>query len=413
MRARGPPIAFSFPPILARRVPIFHPRPRPLVPSRPVLDVHPLLLRSSGRVFDIAFCPWDDRLFASAGEDETARVWLDRGAADGATAHGVCRGHKDEVVRVAWHPTLKILATGSADGASGVWRIAQPGAEESANANDPNAGAIALVDTLVDETCGDEVYGCAFVGECGDGPVLATASGADVRLWDLESGGMTCRATPSAATSAAASAGAVPERWRPGYLFSLASDGGARGLLASGCSDGRVRVYAHDSTAGTVTNVACLPLHANAMVSCTAFLAGGDVLASVSADGVVVTTDVRTMTATRRITAPCPIMGCCAIGGVDGNWLAMCGNDGVVRAMDVTGEGGSKSMRVSESPLLCVAADARGKRIAAAGHQAEAAQKSVGSFGWSESSGGGVFGAKKKPSPAVVHLFESAGDVIF
>ena len=53
----------------------------------------------------MAFCPWDESLIASAGEDEAARLWLDAGSGAGVSSYGVCRGHKDEVVRVSWHPT--------------------------------------------------------------------------------------------------------------------------------------------------------------------------------------------------------------------------------------------------------------------------------------------------------------------
>ena len=52
-----------------------------------------------GRVFDVAFCPWDDSLFATAGEDETARVWRDE-------TRAISRAR-------AWRRTARAAATGT------------------------------------------------------------------------------------------------------------------------------------------------------------------------------------------------------------------------------------------------------------------------------------------------------------
>ena len=163
------------------------------------------------------------------------------------SSHGVCRGHKDEVVRVAWHPTMKLLATGSADGAVGVWRVAQPGLELTASAHDPDAGPVARVDVLDGHQ--EEVYGLSFVGDgSGGGPVLAAAAGTDLHLWDLESASLISRVAPAVPANQPAPE-PTPERWSPGYLFSLASDAGARGLLASACSDGTVKLWGHNTPA--------------------------------------------------------------------------------------------------------------------------------------------------------------------
>jgi WD40 repeat protein len=326
-----------------------------------------------GRVFDVAFCPWDDSLFATAGEDETARVWRDEtrarsGARAGVASHGACRGHRDEVVRVAWHPTMTILATGSADGTACLWRVAQPGAG-GASAHDPDAGAIARVDVLGGHP--EEVYGCAFVGDgSGGGPVLATASGTDLRLWDLESAKVVQTAPSPRATRDGPGrpearrpgssenenenergGSVVPERWRPGYLMSLASDAGARGLLASACTDGSVKVWALDQPGRSATPIASLPWHDGAMVTATAFASDGDVLVSADSAGVVCATDVRTWTQTRRIKAPRGVYGICAApNGVP--WVAMCGGDGVGESRARGGGGRRPNRRARRRRIL-------------------------------------------------------------
>ena len=384
----------------------------------------------------MAFCPWDERLFASAGEDETARVWRDDAEREGRgrnpggggaaliSPHGVCRGHKDEVVRVAWHPRMRLLATGGAEGAVGVWRVAQPGDETPASAHDPDGGDVARVDTLGGHP--EEVYGCAFVGDgAGGGPVLGTASGPDLHLWDLEASTLLSRVPPSDAGSTPTHPGEeVPERWRPGYLFSLSSDGGARGFLGAASSDGAVRLWGHDSTGRTATGVAAVAAHPSTMACATAFLSAGDVLASAGADGSVVLIDVRTMTPIKRVKAPCPLMGCCAVptgGGGPSGWLAMCGTDGSVRVIDVSGVvAGVKVLKpptggpgeAEATPLLCVAADQNGRRIAAAGYAPTPPPEGgpgrpVGKMGALGQLGG--FGAKKTP-PAGINLWEALAE---
>ena len=64
-------------------------------------------------------------------------------------------------------------------------REAKEAAERAASAHDPDEASVARVDVLGPHP--GEVYGCAFVGDGeGGGPMLATAAGADLRLWDLE-----------------------------------------------------------------------------------------------------------------------------------------------------------------------------------------------------------------------------------
>jgi WD40 repeat protein len=395
-----------------------------------------------GRIFDVACCPWDDSLFATAGEDETARVWRDDSRSSGGSgiaSHGVCRGHKDEVVRVAWHPTMRILASGSADGAVAVWKVAPSGAERAASAHDPDEAAVARVDVLGPHP--GEVYGCSFVGDGeGGGPMLATAAGTDLRLWDLEAAVEVARVPPLRAakepdgspdeTVSGPASKKKPDRWEPGFLFSLSGDGGARGLLASACSDGTVKLWGLDGNARSATAVASVASHPNALATATAFLPCGNLLASAGSDGRVVVCDVRrSCRAVRRITPPCVATGLCAVQAprtssfrerdseseacdaesdaaatekaTPGGYLLMSGRDGVVRAVRGEGAGPSAALSPSETnvtPLLCVASDRDGARVFAAGNTRERGNEvpeSVKTSG--PASGSGPFGVSPGP----------------
>ena len=407
-----------------------------------------------GRIFDVACCPWDDSLFATAGEDETARVWRDESRASGGSgivSHGVCRGHKDEVVRVAWHPTMRILASGSADGAVAVWKVASPRVERAASAHDPDESAVVHVDTLGPHP--GEVYGCAFVGEGeGGGPMLATAGGTDLRLWDLEAAvEVACvppvRAAKGESDGAPADASGsatkkTPDRWEPGFLFSLSGDGGARGLLASACSDGTVKLWGLNAGARAATAVASVECHPNALATATTFLPGGNLLASAGSDGKVVVCDVRaSCKAVRRITPPCVATGLCVMprpreracrgasvdvdpdvpGAREGTgYLAMCGRDGVVRAVAGEGAGPSAALRQelceTPTPLLCVASDRDGTRVIAAGNTREAGEdaavpigRAPGPFGSLRRNAtvGALGGAKPRAEPAEIFAWDA------
>ena len=273
-------------------------------------DVPPVLARAGrrapdapsrthyGRVFDVSFCPWDAQLFATAGEDETARVWRDESRSPrggrGVSSHGVCRGHKDEVVRVAWHPTMKLLATGSADGAVGVWRVAQPGLELTASAHDPDAGPVARVDVLDGHQ--EEVYGLSFVGDgSGGGPVLAAAAGTDLHLWDLESASLISRVAPAVPANQPASLNRPPSAGARATFSASPPTPAHAASLASACSDGTVKLWGHNTPRARrrPRRIPSAPSR-RLVLRGTAFVNGGDVFASASTDGTLIFTDVRT-----------------------------------------------------------------------------------------------------------------------
>lgn len=174
-------------------------------------------------------------------------------------------------------------------------------------------------------------------------------------------------------------------------------------MLASACSDGTVKLWGLDAGARAATAVASVASHPNALATATTFLPGGNLLASAGGDGKVVVCDVRaSCKAVRRITPPCVATGLCVfvapktrvgVGGgahdehrecrIEGapaegtGYLAMCGRDGVVRAVPGEGAGPSGALRSTgtqsdlsetQTPLLCVASDRDGTRVFAAGN---------------------------------------------
>ena len=317
-----------------------------------------------GRTFDCAFAPrasWSalvdalggvDEIIITCGEDGAGRVFgvnADAGEGEEAVrAIGACRGHAEEAVRVACSRTAGRFATGSADGTCAVWRV-------------DGEGGIARERTF--EGHPGEVYGICFLGDERGGDGVATCSETEVFRWDMETGATVGRS--AARERDLGNDEGTPERWRPGYLFSMAR---GAGVLACGCSDGMVRVYGDGSSGRFGELVVELPLHPNSMVGSTSFIDEGRVLCSVGLDGTVALTDVRTWGTFRRVSSGTPLMSACGIGG--GSWLAMVGNTGIVRAFDALGDASSPrySFEPSEPvPLFCVASNESGTMLACAG----------------------------------------------
>ena len=64
--------------------------------------------------------------------------------------------------------------------------------------------------------------------------------------------------TPKASSSAG-TAGAMPERWQPGHVFSVRPQPASAGvLLAAACSDGALRIWDRGGGAGALTPVAAV-----------------------------------------------------------------------------------------------------------------------------------------------------------
>ena len=81
------------------------------------------------------------------------------------------------------------------------------------------------------------------------------------------------------------SAGAMPERWQKGYVFSVRRQPGGK-LLASACSDGSLRTWRYEG-GGALSPGRRLDCH-RAIGSAVAFAPDGNHLASVAKSGEVV-----------------------------------------------------------------------------------------------------------------------------
>eukprot|EP00775_Hariotina_reticulata_P008994 gene8994-9167_t len=283
----------------------------------------------AGRVFGLAYHPFSSHVIASASEDETTSC---------------CRGHKAEVLRVAWSPDGQLLASGSADHTVRVW---QAGINEQQSYSGIELAAL--------NGHPEEVYGVKFMtSSAGHNqlqpqeqqqnvpPSLSThmllaASGEFLFLWDLQAARLVAQSAPPptaamaklsiasgangvgpgrAASPRSPAADAVPataadggendssqvndaagesdsydDGLMPSYIFSLAVAEGTR-WLAGSCSDGMLRLW--DGSNNSLTEFAAVQVHGGDMGSCCSFLPGQPWLVqSISKRGQLVLLDMR------------------------------------------------------------------------------------------------------------------------
>jgi len=132
-------------------------------------------------VCSVAFHPAP--LLATGSADKTSKLW--RFSADGTASGMTCvvtlEGHSSSVFSVAFHPTALLLATGSFDKTVRLWRLSADGTEAT------------CVATLAGHS--GSVYSVAFHPTA---PLLATGSGDyTAKLWRFSADGSaaTCVAT--------------------------------------------------------------------------------------------------------------------------------------------------------------------------------------------------------------------------
>ncbi|KAJ9521887.1 hypothetical protein QJQ45_024757, partial [Haematococcus lacustris] len=303
------------------------------------------------RVFDVRFQPSTSDLFASASEDCTVRVWRDVGARRYKQVL-CCKSHESEVLRLGWSGDGCMLASGSADRTVRVWKAPEQGQPASYC-----SAPLACLSGHPEEVYHVEFVSpaplspptpsfpstppissqCHLVRESH----LLVASSESLFLWDLDEGllqqqadapgtsGSTMpadlaaviRHASSAAAAAAAPAAAVPadyhaaaaaaallpeavaSGYQHAYIFSCAvqptgggggGGGGSHRLVAAGCSDGQLRLWALSQSG--LTWVGSCPLGAGrgpALITATLFSADGGQLAVVTRDGSVAVMDMR------------------------------------------------------------------------------------------------------------------------
>ena len=207
-------------------------------PAAPPIE----LAANAGPVFDVAFSP-DGQTLASGDAGGTVRLW---DLADPTASPSVLPGHDGAAATVAFNSDGKMLASGGEDGVVRVW-----------DPNDPTAAP----STLIDRENG--ISAVAFSPAGGKLAVSGLANGT-VLLWDL--------ANPSAVPSP------LPGTGRRVLALAFSDDGET---LATGSEDGSVRSW--DLTQPEPSPID-FPDHEDQVTS-VAFSPDSTILASGSRDG--------------------------------------------------------------------------------------------------------------------------------
>jgi WD40 repeat protein len=303
-------------------------------------------------------------LLATASEDQTARIWDVRRR----RCVQVLDGHTDEVLRLAWAPNGKLLATAGADGKALIWRrgdeVGAPWRRVVSMEHPSGAAGSA------------QLYGCTIVR---GGRRLLTAGDDKLVEWDIATGQKVGDGWRTRALGLPGHGGHARNPENTADIFAIAAGDGAGDttalLVAQAMGDGSVRVQDLRTPARAATVLQCPTEACGAVTGCAFSSKEGEaaaLLAACTLGGSAVVWDTRTWQP--RGTFECdgggPLFGCRfwpSITKHGDNPLITWSSNGTLYRIDPTNANELGRRVLQNFPVYDVAFSADGYAVAAAG----------------------------------------------